>query len=94
VNTKALNGVPAIDTSGTFYFVSTRDHDRSLSTLYRGRFANGAVTRVEFAPGVPTHVRGTVDFDVDISVDGRTLYFAETSSGEGSLRNSSRQQVN
>lgn len=71
----ALDGVPTVDRDGTLYFVSTRSYATTLSTLYRGRFADGAVSEVALVPGIPRR-RGTVVFDVEASADGSALYYA------------------
>jgi hypothetical protein len=76
-NTKALEGVPTMDKNGFFYFVSTRSYEETLSTIYRGRFGGGAVTDVKVVEGVSERVRGVVNFDAEVSVDGKTLYFVD-----------------
>jgi len=78
VNTTKLEGVASMDRNGVFYFVSTRSYDLTASTIYRGSFDNGTVTGVELAPGVSTATPGIVNFDAEISPDGRTLYFVES----------------
>jgi len=78
VNTAALEGVPSMDRDGNFYFVSNRSYDQTASTLYRGKFANGAVTGVELVPGVSLGKPGIVNFDAEISADGNSLYFVES----------------
>jgi len=78
VNTAALEGVPSMDRDGNFYFVSNRSYDQTASTLYRGKFANGALTGVELVPGVSLAKPGIVNFDAEISADGNTLYFVES----------------
>ena len=40
-NTGALEGVPTMDRDGTLYFVSTRSYEKTLSTIYRAKFAAG-----------------------------------------------------
>ena len=77
VNTPALEGVASMDRDENFYFVSNRSYDQTASTLYRGKFANGAVTGVELVPGVSLAKPGIVNFDAEISADGNTLYFVE-----------------
>lgn len=77
VNTAALEGVPSMDTAGNLYFVSTRDYDHTLSTLYRGRFVNGSVIGAELVAGVSRRQPGIVNFDAEISSDGSTLYFVD-----------------
>jgi hypothetical protein len=76
-NSSALDGVASLDAAGELYFVSTRSYDTTLSTLYRGDFADGRVSHVEVAPGVSPHIPGIVDFDGEISADGQSLYVAE-----------------
>lgn len=70
----ALSGTPTMDRQDNFYFVSTRSYSRSLSTIYTGHFTSGRVTGVHLVPGVSPRVRGVVDFDVEVSTDGQTLY--------------------
>ena len=78
VNTTKLEGVASMDRNGVFYFVSTRSYDLTASTIYRGSFDNGTVTGIGLAPGVSTATPGIVNFDAEISPDGRTLYFVES----------------
>src|SRR5499426_1227195 len=77
VNTQALEGVPTMDKNGAFYFVSTRSYKETLSTIYQGRFSNGAVTGVKIVEGVSKKAPGSVNFDVEVSADGHTLYFVD-----------------
>ena len=77
VNTQALEGVPSLDRQGNFYFVSDRSYATTFSTLYRGRFADGAVSGVELVPGVSRRQAGIVNFDAEISGDGNVLYFVD-----------------
>src|SRR5215475_5260956 len=76
-NTRALEGVPTMDKNGAFFFVSTRSYKETLSTIYQGRFSNGAVTGVKIVEGISEKAPGRVNFDVEVSADGRTLYFVD-----------------
>ena len=78
VNTPDLEGVPSMDRDGNFYFVSNRSYSQTASTLYRGKFADGAISGVELVPGVSLAKPGIVNFDAEISADGNTLYFVES----------------
>jgi hypothetical protein len=78
VNTPALEGVASMDLQGNFYFVSNRSYDKTASTLYHAKFADGALTSVELVPGVSLAKPGIVNFDAEISADGNTLYFVES----------------
>jgi WD40-like Beta Propeller Repeat len=77
VNTQALEGVPTLDKNGVFYFVSSRSYKEDLSTIYRGRFSGGAVTGVKIVEGISEKTPGRVNFDVEVSEDGQTLYFVD-----------------
>jgi hypothetical protein len=74
-NSRVLDGVPTLTTSGDLYFVSVRSYDTTMSTVYRGRFVDGMVSEVRLLPGLPRE-RTVVLFDVEVSPDGRTLYYA------------------
>jgi Tol biopolymer transport system component len=58
-------------------FVSTRSYKETLSTIYRGRFSKGALTGVKIVEGISEKAPGRVNFDVEVSADGRTLYFVD-----------------
>jgi WD40-like Beta Propeller Repeat len=69
-----LSGTPSMDDDGNLYFVSTRSYSQTLSTIYSGSFVSGVVTGVRLVPGISGGTLGTIDFDVDVSSDGSTLY--------------------
>lgn len=77
VNSPALDGVPTMDGEGDLYFVSTRSYGETFSTIYRGRFDQGRVTGVELVEGVSREIPGMVNFDVEVSPDGETLYVVD-----------------
>jgi hypothetical protein len=76
-NSDVLDGVPTMDVAGTLYFVSTRSYAQTLSTIYRGRFVAADVTGVELVLGISKQEPGAVNFDVEVSADGGTLYFVD-----------------
>jgi hypothetical protein len=76
-NSDALDAVPSVDEDGTFYFVSTRSYEQTYSTIYRGHWTNGTVTRVELVRGISHGQRPWVNFDAEISRDGDSLYFVD-----------------
>jgi hypothetical protein len=77
VNSSALDGVASMDSNGNFYFISTRSYARDFSTIYHGLFDNGNVPGVDTVPGISRHEPGIVNFDVEVSADGNTLYFVD-----------------
>jgi hypothetical protein len=83
VNTPALEGVPTMDKNHALYFVSPRSYDKTFSTIYRGKFADGKVSDVELVPGISRKQPGIVNFDVDVSPDGKTLYFVDAKFANG-----------
>lgn len=74
-NSTALDAVASMDRNGIFYFISTRDYDASLSTIYSGSFANGSLTAPALVSGISRLERGILNFDGEISGDGQTLWF-------------------
>jgi hypothetical protein len=84
-NSSALDAVASIDSSGTIYFVSTRSYAQTLMTIYRGHFDRGVVTNVAPVPGLSRGVQGQVNFDVEVSADGSTLYFVDGLFSGGSV---------
>jgi len=81
---RALSGTPTLDLNGTLYFISTRSYSRTLSTVYTGQFSSGHVTGVHLVRGVSGGPPGVVDFDVEVSPDGSTLYVSVGNFGGGS----------
>ncbi len=77
VNTTDLEGVPTLDNGGNLYFVSTRNYATTLSTLYQCNFSNGTATNVQLVNGVSKLQAGWVNFDVEVSADGQSLYFVD-----------------
>lgn len=76
-NSDALDGVPTMDSQSNFYFVSTRDYENSLSTIFQGNFSGLSVTRPVIVKGISEMKFGHLNFDVEISPDGKTLYFVD-----------------
>jgi hypothetical protein len=77
VNTDALEAVPSMDRQGDLYFVSTRSYPQSLSTIYRAKIGNGVAAAPQLVEGISRHTPGWVNFDAEISADGKTLYFVD-----------------
>ena len=77
VNTNALEAVASMDRDGNLYFVSNRSYDQTSSTIYRTRFVDGVAGPPELVEGVSRKIPGWVNFDAEISADGRTLYFVD-----------------
>jgi hypothetical protein len=78
VNTAALEGCPTMDRTGQMFFVSPRDYPRTLCTIYTGRYKDGVVTNVCLVESISRKQPGMVNFDVDVSLDGKTLIFVDS----------------
>jgi len=85
INTAALEGVPTMDQSGDFYFVSTRSYSTTLSSLYYAKFSGGNSTDVQLVKGVSKLQSGWINFDVEVSQDGSTLYFVDGVIGQSGI---------
>jgi hypothetical protein len=78
VNTRDLEGVPTLDRDSNLYFVSTRNYSRTLSTLYQCHYSNGIGSNVHLVNGVSKLMAGWVNFDIEVSADGQSLYFVDS----------------
>ena len=76
-NSSALDGVPTMDGRNTLCLVSTRHYFEVLQTIHRGKFTGDSLTDLELVGGVPRQERGRLNFDVEVSDDGNTIYYAE-----------------
>jgi len=81
VNTPALEGVPTMDRHGNFYFVSPRSYDSTFSTIYKGSFSEGQISNVTLVQGISKQEAGMVNFDVEVSSEGNTLYTVDARFG-------------
>lgn len=85
VNTTELEGVPTMDNLGNLYFVSLRSYTNTLSTIYDGKFSNGIATNVQLTSGISKLQLGWLNFDIEVSIDGQTIYFADAQFDGSSL---------
>ena len=77
-NSVALDGVPSLDRDGNLYFVSNRDYDASLNTLWTAQFKEGMATGAAALTGdAPRRQLLWLNIDAEISANGDRLYFAE-----------------
>jgi len=84
-NSTALDAVASMDSTGKFYFISTRSYPQTLSTIYSGDFSNGTLSNVALVPGVSKLMFGWVNFDAGIRPDGKRLYFVDAFFGTGNF---------
>lgn len=83
VNSYALDAVPTMAADGRFCFISPRDYQRFLVTVYCGMFDGKRVNYTEPQKTLPAERRGRLIFDVELASDGTWMIFAEgTFSGE------------
>ncbi len=79
INTPAVDGVPTMDDAHTFYYVTTATYDppNSYDTLYKGKWSGTTVIDIEPLTGLAITIPGMINFDIEISADGTTIYFAD-----------------
>jgi len=86
VNSIAVDGNPTMDEQNNFYFISTRNLETEIKTIYSGKFNNGIVTGLHEINGtinIPTPF--WINMGVEISKNGNTLFTsnAKFNIGEG-----------
>jgi len=77
INTVAVEGTPTLDLNNKFYFVSTAYYDppTTYDTLYGGTWNGSTVTGSAPLSGLANPTPGFVNFDIEVSPDGSTIYF-------------------
>ncbi len=79
INTAAVEGTPTTDTASRFFYVSTANYNPPsvYDTLYSGTWNGSSVTGAAAVSGLARTTPGFVNFDIEVSPDGATLYFAD-----------------
>jgi len=80
INTPAVEGTPTMDAANNFYYISTANYNTSpgrYDTLYAGVWNSGTVNGSAALSGLASTTAGFIDFDIEVSPDGSTIYFAE-----------------
>lgn len=72
-----LDAVADMDSTGNFYWTSTRNYPTELDNLFRGTFNSGSVSDIERVHGdFNMNIPGWLVMDHGISLDGQFLYFS------------------
>lgn len=77
-NSPALDASASLDRQNRFYFASTRAEE-SLNTLFSAPYSSGGIQGLRALTGVDVAEPGRRHFDPEISADGRSLYYADSS---------------
>jgi len=79
INTAAVEGTPTTDTASRFFYVTTANYNppTTYDTLYSGTWNGSSVTGAAAVSGLARTTPGLVNFDIEVSPDGATLYFAD-----------------
>lgn len=94
-----LDGVPAIDSSGNFYFISTRDYASNFQTVFSGVLAvlgpsSLQINSVSAADAsIKRAVSGALDMDLDVSWDGTLAVVSRASFSGKAYPDSSRLEL-
>lgn len=91
VNGSYLDGVPAVDVNGNFYFVSLRTYASNLQTVFSGtaQVIAGPALQINSVAAADAAVSlqqaGKLDMDIDVSWDGNLMIAsnADFTSGQG-----------
>lgn len=79
INTAAIEGTPTTDTASRFYYVTTASYNppTAYDTLFSGTWNGSSVTGAAAVSGLARTTPGLVIFDIEVSSDGATVYFAD-----------------
>jgi hypothetical protein len=87
LNTPAVEGAPTMDAANRFYWVGTSNYTPPLAydTLNGGTWTGTTVTGSAPLTGLAIPSPGLVNFDIEVSPDGATIYFndGDFSGGNG-----------
>ncbi|MFQ5900963.1 MAG: TolB family protein [Thermodesulfobacteriota bacterium] len=77
INTPFVDGAPTMDETNTFYYISNANYNppTTFDTLYMGTWNGSTVTGSTPVTGLAITTPGMVNFDIEVSPDGSTLYF-------------------
>lgn len=79
-DSSSVQGVPTMDNSNNFYFVDTKYYDPDGTppvyiTLFTGNWTGTSVTGVAPVIGLDFPSPGFLNFDLEVSPDGQTIWF-------------------
>ncbi|MBT8283726.1 MAG: hypothetical protein KJO86_08335, partial [Muriicola sp.] len=77
VATEDLEGVPTMDQNNTLYYVYTGDYFQTLQSIYKGTYEDGVLSNISVVENLSLNEPGWLNFDVEVSNDGQTLYFVD-----------------
>ena len=87
LNTPAVEGAPSMDSANRFYYVGTSNYTPPLAydTLFVGTWNGSTVTGAAPLTGLAIPTPGLLNFDIEVSPDGATVYFndGDFSGGNG-----------
>jgi len=77
VATESLEGVPTMDQNNTMYYVYTGDYFQTLQSIYTGNYSEGSLSNISVVENLSLNEPGWLNFDVEVSNDGQSLYFVD-----------------
>lgn len=66
-----------MDQENNLYYVYTGDYFQTLQSVYKGRYNDGGVSDISVVENLSLNEPGWLNFDVEVSKDGQTLYFVD-----------------
>jgi len=77
VATESLEGVPTMDQNNTMFYVYTGDYFQTLQSIYTGNYNQGSLANISVVENLSLNESGWLNFDVEVSNDGQSLYFVD-----------------
>ncbi len=77
VATESLEGVPTMDQNNTMFYVYTGDYFQTLQSIYTGNYNQGSLSNISVVENLSLNLPGWLNFDVEVSNDGQSLYFVD-----------------
>jgi hypothetical protein len=77
VNTPSLDAVASVANDATFCFISLREYETNLNTLFCGAYAKGEVASAQSLVSLSKNKHGHLIFDAEITSDGANMIFVD-----------------
>jgi hypothetical protein len=77
INTSAVDAVPSMDNAFRFFYISITNYNPPsyYDTVYSGSWNGSTVTGSAPVIGLAITTPGFINFDIEVSPDGTTIYF-------------------
>ncbi len=77
-NHQSFDGSPSMDHMANIYFSSMREYSSTNATIFTGAIVETGVTSIRSIKTIATAAYGDANLEAEISHDGKTLYYANS----------------